>query len=100
MDIEAEKQRCQRAENQIKVEKEIIRESKLAVALSECPFDVGDKVINGNGETETIALISFYSWPSSYDSRAYQFKVFKTKKDGKPYKDSSYVWNYKGYKKA
>jgi len=84
MDIQSEKERCERAEEQIKAERAIIAASKQAVADHDCPFEVGETVLNPDGEKEVIARIFFRGWNGKYRPR-YEFTIFKIKKNGEKY---------------
>ena len=97
MNIELLKEGIKEARAKIAEEKAFISESEQEVAEYLCPFAIGDKVLSPKGKKEIVASISYCSW-----SRAgYEIKVFKIKKDGKPYKQSTYAFgDYEKYVKA
>lgn len=88
MNIELLKEEMQAANERIQKEREYISRTKQEIANYLCPFSVGDNVVSPNGEKIIIASIKYSGWGAGYD-----FKAFKIKKDGNPYKDSQNVYD-------
>lgn len=87
MDIELLKEEIRSANEVINKKRDYIQQTQREIAEYLCPFEVGDRVISGDGEEAEIASISYKAY-----SPGYTFTVFKIKKDGSPYKNSSNVW--------
>jgi hypothetical protein len=92
----------QQLEDEIKAKRAVINEANCYISKTQkeiaeylCPFKVGDSVISLEGNIETIASVSYRSY-----SPKYEFKVFRTKKNGEPYKESSFPFNQGKYKAA
>jgi hypothetical protein len=89
-------------DDEIKAKKEIISKAQAYIRKAEqeiaeylCPFKVGDKVLSAQGELEIVASIA----PRRFGTR-YEFKIYKIKKSGEPYKISQHVYPQEGYKLA
>ena len=91
---------------EIKEHQKIVRDNQRSAAKKQqlvaetlCPFSVGERVLNGNGEEEVIAIISWSGVPGDFNV-GYSFGVKKIKKNGEVYKDKSYAYNQEKYTKA
>lgn len=97
MDIKLLEDEINSAQGRIAKDKEYIAKTRQEIAEHLCPFKVGDHVISPEGNEEVIASIRFITWLI----RKYEFKVYKIKKNGEPYKESNNVYSRQGeYTKA
>lgn len=92
MNVDLLKEEIKAANKRISKENEFIAKTEHDIALYLCPFSIGDEVISPNGEKEIVASIRYSGWGVGYD-----FKVFKIKKDGTPYKVSAYTCSVEKY---
>lgn len=90
---------------EIQVHEEIIATNKLQLSEKQrvaanllCPFVVGERVLNGNGEQELIHSIGWSGMPNTY-SKGYAFSIKRIKKNGVQYKDKSYAYSQERYTK-
>ena len=67
---------------------EYISKTQQEIAEYSCPFTIGQRVASEGGEEVIIASISYRCWGRD----KYDFKVFRMKKDGTPYKQSQYAY--------
>jgi len=93
MNVKLMKELIARAEEEITERSKFIKDTKQEIAEHLCPFKVGEEVLNKDGEREIIASISYCSW----NRINYDFKIFKIKKSGEPYKQSHHAWNEEKY---
>ena len=87
MDIEKAKLKIKEAESVIDEKKNLIRNEKQKIAEYLCPFQVGQRVLNKDGKEEVIACIKYQGY-----GKGYEFKIFKIKKNGEPYKEPNYAY--------
>lgn len=86
MDIEATKILISDLEESINLKKGAVLQLRQEMCEFLCPFTVGQRVINADNEPEIVASIS-----AGYSIVGYDFKTFKIKAGGVPYKRASYV---------
>lgn len=95
MNIEAELKEIKQIEGKISELNAELRNKRQSIAEYACPFEVGQRVISGEGELQEIALI----YPSQY-APLYDFKVYKIKKDGSAYSNMQYAYRVNEYTAA
>jgi len=94
VNIELLKTKIKEASDRIDNENAYITKTKQEIADHLCPFKVGERVVNNQGEREIVDSIRYSVWGCGYN-----LKTFKIKKDGQPYKYSSDVWDVERYAK-
>lgn len=94
MNIELLQDEIKAANKLISEQKAFVNKTKQEIADYLCPFKAGDKVINSRGEPEIIGSITYTEYGAGYS-----FKIFKIKKDGSPYKYTSYAYDESYYTK-
>ena len=95
MNVEKEIELIKSYRDSIKGYQLAVKETEQKVADFLCPFKVGDRVLNGNGEVEIIDVVYFSEW-----SKDYGFAVKRIRKDGQPYVYRSSVYDVSKYTKA
>lgn len=98
MKIETLLEEIQSHEEIIAVHREKLSEKQRVAANRLCPFVVGERVLNGQGEQEIIHRIMWSGMPNRYNN-GYAFTIKKIKKNGEPYKDYSHAYNQTSYTK-
>ena len=96
MNIELLKEEMDQAKKVIDIKKEYIRNTEQEIAEYVCPFSVGERVVSPKGDEQIICSISYCGW----SHRPYDFKIFKIKKNGEPFVNSSYAFSVLEYTKA
>ena len=96
MNIELLKEEMKQAREVISSKESFIRVTRREIAAYICPFSVGERVVSPEGDEQIISSISYRSWGNPL----YDFKVFKIKKNGEPYVNSTYAYNLEKYTKA
>lgn len=94
MDIESVNVQIKNAQAVIQSKKEFIESSRQEMAEYLCPFSVGEKVVNPEGETEIVAAVY-----SKTGGLMYGFTVYKIKVNGEPYINSCDAWYADRYTK-
>ena len=88
------KERVKQLKEQIAKLNNELHETKVKLAHQECPFKIGDKVINRRGVIAVISVIL----PGRFDFHDYSFRVSRIKKDGKPYANNIDTYDYEEWR--
>lgn len=88
MDIKLLEDEINSAQRRIAKNKKYIAKTRQEIAEHLCPFKVGDNILSPEGVKVIVASIHHRSWGDNYE-----FKIYKIKNDGEPYKDSCNIWS-------